>query len=68
MIFKKHSKSLKGNGKIKVKLIFKFEFYENLTSLWKGSFQKICEKEVKLMINGVMVLKGYLKSNCKGKD
>ncbi len=53
---------------MKVKLIFKFEFYENLTSLLKGSFQKICEKDVKLMINGVMVFKGYLKSNCKGKD
>jgi hypothetical protein len=34
--------------------------------LWKGRYQKVCEIEVKITINEMKVLNGYLKSSCKG--
>jgi len=36
--------------------------------LFKGKFSKIFEKEVKIMVKEVEVLKDYLKSSCKARD
>ncbi len=39
------------------------------TSLeWNGDFQSVIEKQVKIMVKEVEVLKGYLKHSCEGKN
>ncbi len=48
-----------------IKLNLEFQFHDHLASLWMGSFQSVCEKEVKIMIKEVEVLKLYLKNSCK---
>jgi len=31
----------------------------------RGRFQKVCEKELKIIVSNLEILKRYLKNNCK---